>query len=205
MTAVHSVFINCPFDDAYRPVHHALVLSVVTCGFEPRSALETGTVAKPRMQRIGDALRASTYSIHDLTRAHGDPAHSNLARFNMPFEFGMAFNYAEVTSGARDQHDWLALVPKEHRYGEFISDLAGYDLLAHDGTAASVIPPALSWLTTRPHAVALPQGVDPASLIALLDDYEELVAAEAIRWGGHAHLRWSRLVVLARDLVAARL
>lgn len=56
MTALEGVFINCPFDDPYRPIHHSVVMTVLACGFEPRSALESNTSAMPRMKKIFEAL-----------------------------------------------------------------------------------------------------------------------------------------------------
>lgn len=35
-----NVFINCPFDDEYKPLLRALLFSVIDLGFEPRIALE---------------------------------------------------------------------------------------------------------------------------------------------------------------------
>lgn len=197
------VFINCPFDNAYRECHHAIMLCVVACGLEPRSALESGTVAAPRMKRISSALRESKLSIHDLTRAHGDPTLANLARFNMPFEFGMAYLLAEAAADLGVDHDWLALLPTAHPYGEFISDLAGYDLDVHDGTPASVIPPVLAWLSSRPGVGPLPASVNPAALITLLSELDSLVAAQELIWGDH--LPWQVRVRVIRDLVASRL
>lgn len=201
MTVSEGVFINCPFDDAYQPVHHAIVMTVIACGFEPRSALETETASVPRMQRISQALTDSRYSVHDLTRVYGDPGHDNLARFNMPFEFGMAFQHTESTGGPGVKHDWLVLVPHEHRHAEFISDLAAYDLKAHDGTPKSVIPACMSWLATRP--TAPPSGLNPVTLIDLLPEMQALIAAAMLNWGGH--LPWRDLVGVIRDLLAARL
>lgn len=201
--ATAGVFINCPFDDAHRQCHHAIILCVVACGLEPRSALETGTAATPRMKRISTALRESKYSIHDLTRAHGDPAVANLARFNMPFEFGMAFFLAESALDLGADHDWLALLPSAHPYGEFISDLAGYDLDVHDGTPASVIPPVLAWLSSRPDTGALPASVNPAALINLLADLEDQITAAELVWGDH--LPWQDRIAIVRDLVASHL
>jgi hypothetical protein len=30
------VFVNCPFDDGYKPLFNATVFAVLDCGFEPR-------------------------------------------------------------------------------------------------------------------------------------------------------------------------
>jgi hypothetical protein len=36
----NSVFVNCPFDPAYRPLFEAVVFATYDCGFYPRCALE---------------------------------------------------------------------------------------------------------------------------------------------------------------------
>lgn len=41
-----AVFINCPFDEEFRLNFDAIVFTTVCCGFMPRSALETGSVAE---------------------------------------------------------------------------------------------------------------------------------------------------------------
>jgi hypothetical protein len=202
MTTAEGVFINCPFDDVHRPVHHAIIAAVVACGFEPRSALEAVSPAVPRMHRIVKSLTESRYSVHDLTRAYGEPDRSNLARFNMPFEFGMAFLRAETTGGVGTEHDWLGLVPAAHRHAEFLSDLAGYDLSEYDGTPAGVLPPMLAWLFQRSTA-EVPSKLNPSTLADLLPELEALVATQVLRWG--QHLPWVRRVAVVRDLVTSRL
>jgi hypothetical protein len=66
-----SVFINCPFDDAFAPSFHTIVLTVAAKGFTPRCARETEGQAEPRITRIARGLMDSKYSIHDLTRFQG--------------------------------------------------------------------------------------------------------------------------------------
>lgn len=69
---VKGVFINCPFDSEFEPLFQAIIFSVVSCDFTPRSALETGTVSEPRMDRITRSIFSSKYSIHDLSRCKGE-------------------------------------------------------------------------------------------------------------------------------------
>jgi len=147
-------------------------------------------------------MRDSKYSVHDLTRVYGDPG-TALARFNMPFEFGMAFFFSHVAPDVGVEHDWLVLVPEAHPHGEFISDLAGYDLEVHDGTPESIIPPVLAWLATRPDEPAIPPYVHPSALVALMPEFETLLEAEQKKWSGK--LSWSSRIEIARDLVASRL
>jgi hypothetical protein len=56
LNAATSVFLNCPYDLQYLPLFDCAVLATICCGFTPRSALESGTVAEPRMARITRAI-----------------------------------------------------------------------------------------------------------------------------------------------------
>jgi hypothetical protein len=85
-----SVFINCPYDAAYTPLFDAIIFTTVCCGFTPRSALESGDVAEPRMDRIVRSLFESRYSIHDLSRNKGE-GEEGFARFNMALELGWLY------------------------------------------------------------------------------------------------------------------
>ena len=40
--ATSFVFLNCPFDDQYKPIFEALVFTIHACGFTARCALEDG-------------------------------------------------------------------------------------------------------------------------------------------------------------------
>jgi hypothetical protein len=155
-----SVFLNCPYDSEYQPLFDAAVLATICCGFTPRSALESGTVAEPRMNRITRSIFESKYSIHDLSRCKGE-GNANLARFNMPLELGMAMALRSMARRAVDRHDWLVVVPAGHGYGRFISDLAGFDPLICDGTERSLVVGIMGWLATRADAAAtlVPQRV----------------------------------------------
>jgi hypothetical protein len=105
-----SVFINCPFDEEYAQTFDAIVFAVACCGFIPRSALESGDIAVPRMERIVRAIFSSYYSIHDLSRCRSE-GDERLARFNMPLELGIAMAHRFQTKGRK--HDWLVLVPEK--------------------------------------------------------------------------------------------
>jgi hypothetical protein len=144
-----SVFINCPFDSAFEPLFHAIVLTVAARGFTPRSARETEGEADPRMTRIAKGIAESKYSIHDLSRFQGEGA-ENLARFNMPLELGIAMGIRHLKGGTPASHNWLVLVPESFVHHKFVSDLAGYDPPDHDGQPATVIQRVAAWLTLQP-------------------------------------------------------
>lgn len=184
------VFINCPFDREYLPTFDALVFTVVCCGFEPASAIESDDVARSRVRRIFDGLRGAKYSLHDLSRCHGEGP-EQFARFNMPLELGMAM---ALNMGVADEgHDWAVLVREGHGHLRFVSDLAGYDLLAHDGSRNSVVPRVMRWLTTREDAPRL--DVTPAHVLAALPRFDQRKSEEVRQW--RDELPWGRLLQIA--------
>ncbi len=144
-----SVFINCPFDDEFQPLFHAIVLTVAARGFTPRCAHETEGQADPRIVRIARGLMESKYSIHDLSRYQGQGT-ENLGRFNMPLELGIALGMRYLKEGTPNVHNWVALVPEELRHQKFISDLAGFDPTDHDQKPPTVICKVAAWLSMQP-------------------------------------------------------
>lgn len=183
-----SVFINCPFDGEFAPHFDAIVFSTICCGFLPRCAVEAGSSATPRMDRIVSAITSSKYSIHDLSRCKGE-GDANLARFNMPLELGMAMSerFRGLDNGS--EHDWLLLVPAGHVYKKFLSDLAGFDPTEYDGTPAKVVPAVMSWLATRPDAVQTPT---PQAVLAALPIFQAAKHELCASWCDH--VPWTDLL-----------
>ena len=64
-----NVFINCPFDENYKPLLKVLIFSTIKIGLNPRLALERNNSAEIRLSKIKEILEQSKYSIHDLSRA----------------------------------------------------------------------------------------------------------------------------------------
>jgi hypothetical protein len=189
-----AVFINCPFDKEFEPTFDAIVLAVACCGFIPRSALESGDVAVSRMERIVRAIFTSQYSIHDLSRCRGE-GDEQLARFNMPLELGIAMACRFQSGRRAPRHDWLLLVPEGHLYGKFISDLAGFDPMQHDGSPETVIPKVMLWLATRPSAV---QTSTPHEVITAIPEFRRKKAELGAAWGGS--IPWADQVLAAIEI-----
>ncbi|MGD0773879.1 MAG: hypothetical protein ABSC05_13755 [Candidatus Solibacter sp.] len=183
-----SVLINCPFDAAYSSLFDAILFSTVCCGFMPRSALESGTVAEPPLARITHALFSCRCSIHDRSRSTGEGS-ENLARFNMPLELGMAMARRFMDP---EEHDWLLLVPKGHAYLRFVSDLAAYDPATHDGSIESVILPVMVWLSTRRDAVP---PITPREVLSRLPIFQAKKQELDAAWGGYPP--WPDIVLAA--------
>ena len=60
------MFINCPFDDAYRPLFRAVVFAIHDCGFFARSALEVSDSGEVRIQKILRIIDECALGIHDI-------------------------------------------------------------------------------------------------------------------------------------------
>jgi len=148
-----SVFINCPFDDSYLPLFHALVFAVFECGLVPRCAQEVYDAGTVRIEKIIWIVRDCRWGIHDISRTDLNPR--CLPRFNMPLELGLFLGATRFGSGRQADKSCLVLDRDQYRYQEFISDIAGQDIAAHGDDAAAAIRAVRDWLAAE-HA-----GVDP--------------------------------------------
>lgn len=184
-----SVFLNCPFDDAFAPLFYAAVLTIASLGFTPRCARETEGESDPRIDRIARGLRESKYSVHDLSRFQGEgPDH--IGRFNMPLELGMALLLRYERKNAGLTHNWVALVPQGFVHQRFISDLAGFDPPAHDQTPEAMIRAISGWLTIQPDY--LPPTPTPRAILTAYPEFVQLL--DRARTEALGHLTWPEIV-----------
>ncbi len=131
------VFINCPFDQQYKPIFDAIVFTLHDLGYVALHALNQSGGGALRLPRIYDQLCNCANSIHDISRVSlSGPL--RLPRFNMPFEAGLA--YAIHSSARRGyRHDLLFLDAKKYRYQGLMSDVAGLDPKTHYNDPVKVI------------------------------------------------------------------
>jgi hypothetical protein len=188
------VFINCPFDHEYQSLFDAVILACVACRFNPRSAIESGTISESRLDRIWDAIVGSRYSIHDLSRFQGQ-GEANLARLNMPLELGFAMALRRLTKKA--PHDWMVMMPEGHEDIRFISDLRAFDPMMHRGTPDTVVQQVVIWLNTRPDATT---NLVPDEIVEGLPAYLEKVKVLRARHGGQ--LPWPETIRTAQEHAA---
>jgi hypothetical protein len=155
--AARSVFINCPFDQRYRPLFHAAVFTVVDCGFVPRCALEVDDGSAVRIDKVCALIGACRYGIHDLSRTELD-SRSKLPRFNMPLELGLFLGAKRFGGKAQARKNCLILDTEPYRYQAFISDIAGQDISAHGGKDSRLVTAIRDWLRTASRRTTLPGG-----------------------------------------------
>jgi hypothetical protein len=152
-----NVFLNCPFDEAYRPLFDALVFTVLSCGLVPRSALEIDSEGYSRFQKIFTLISECKFGIHDLTRTELDPL-SKLPRMNVSFELGVFMGAQRFDQSAQRSRAALILDRDAYRYRSVLSDISGQDIHSHKGSAKNLIAIVRNWLAVTSHATSLPSG-----------------------------------------------
>lgn len=116
------VFLNVPYSPSYERLLVALTTALVTVGAEPLLTFDISEVGEGRLRRIMQAIEECQTSIHDLSYATCQPA-----RFNMPFELGLACAVRQQKGG----HEFHVLEAKAHRLQHTLSDVNGIDPKVH--------------------------------------------------------------------------
>ncbi|HEX4322574.1 MAG TPA: hypothetical protein VHZ52_16795 [Acidobacteriaceae bacterium] len=126
-----AVFLNIPYDNAFRPLYLAYITGLSQFGLEPRATLEIPG-GERRLDRILDLIQSCKFSIHDLSRVQLDrnPPFST-PRFNMPFELGLA---VAVSKNEPRTRQWFLFETKKRRVQKSLSDMDGTDPYIHEGT-----------------------------------------------------------------------
>lgn len=163
------VFINCPFDDKYKPTFNAIVYTVVRSGYRARCALETDDAAENRLGKIIKIIRECRFAVHDISRTDpdGDPP---LPRFNMALELGLWMGARHLGGDEHQQKSCIVFDIERYRYQRFISDIGGQDIHAHEGQVRKLIAELSAWLR------GLPGGEHPGGGEAILREYSAFEA-----------------------------
>lgn len=151
-----NVFINCPFDDEYRPLFEAIVFAVQIAGFNPRCALEASKAGPYRLSKIMSIIFDCKYGIHDISRTELN--NKGLPRFNMPLELGIDLGCQTFGANRQRLKKFLILDRSKHRYKEFISDISGQDVEAHSKSPKLAIRRVRDWLRAESNNSKIPGG-----------------------------------------------
>jgi len=134
----HSVFVNCPFDVDYAPLLEAALFCVEYLGFTARLANESLESGENRLDKIVGMLRASRFSIHDLSRCRARQA-DEAFRMNMPFEYGIDVGLRRSGGGQPGEKEFLIFEHGQYDLKSALSDIAWQDVAHHDGRFERVI------------------------------------------------------------------
>lgn len=136
------IFLNIPYDTGYEKLLVALVATIVSHGAVPRMTLEIPDQGQGRMKKLFQLLSSCDGSFHDLSRV-GLPA-----RFNMPFELGLAVALQIQT----DEHKIYVLEKEPFRIQRTLSDINHLDPLIHKNSHLKMIA-VVSGVLSRPSNV----------------------------------------------------
>jgi hypothetical protein len=154
----YGVFINCPFDEPYRPIFEAVVFAVHDCGYVARCSLEVTDASQVRIDKISAIIAACRFGIHDISRTELD-TETQLPRFNMPLELGLFLGAKRFGAPKHRLKTCLILDVERYRYQKFVSDIAGQDIVAHRGNPDEAIRAVRDWLSAATsHSVKIPGG-----------------------------------------------
>lgn len=149
-----NVFINCPFDEQFKPCFEAILFVVTSSGYRVRCALEESNTGDIRFDKLCRLIRESGKSVHDLSRV--DLGDAGLPRFNMPFELGLYLGAYRFGGKSHQQKSSLIMVSTPYRLPVYLSDLAGNDPRAHNDRPEEIIRIIRAYLHTRPDGSHLP-------------------------------------------------
>lgn len=201
--AAKAVFINCPFDDEFKPILRAMVFTLIVSGYHPRCALDSTDGAEVRMGMIARTLGECDWGIHDLSRV--EVGARGVPRFNMPMELGVHLGARLLGETRQRRKRALILDSVPHRYDQALSDISGQDIETHGNDPREAIRCVRNWLSEhRQHAAAPLPGVK-----AMQDDYQlfqEEVGGllEARRLDPLDQLTHSDFLFAVRDWIASR-
>jgi hypothetical protein len=147
-----SVFLNCPFDDDYKELFNAILFTVHRCGFILRCSKEYDDTSKVRIDNIIHLIDESKYSIHDISRV-GLDKHNSLPRFNMPLELGIFIGALHLGQKRHKVKEYLIIESDQYRFKQFISDISGQDIKAHDNDPKKVVKCVRDWLAKRTNEI----------------------------------------------------
>ena len=155
------VFVNCPFDDTYKPIFHAIVFAVHNLGFRALCVLGIDDASEARLEKIMRIIGQCAYSIHDISSV-GLSSATNLPRFNMPLELGLDLGCKRFGSKTHNRKACLILDSEPYRYRASISDISGQDIHAHEGDPERAIAEVRNWLASVSDVKGLPGGAEVA-------------------------------------------
>lgn len=98
------------------------------------------------MQKIYEIISECDFGIHDISCTDLD-IDTRLPRFNMPFELGLFFGCKHFSGIPPTQKTCLILDSGKFRYRKFLSDISGYDIVAHANDPTRAIACVRNWLS----------------------------------------------------------
>lgn len=143
----NNVFINCPFDNEFKPLLKALIFELIYLGFTPKLS-QTISSSSIRINEIKELIKTCKFGIHDLSRSKA-MSEGELPRFNMPYELGLDIGAFEYGTRNLKKKRILILETERYHYQKVISDIAGQDIENHDDNPKTLIVKVRNWFSAN--------------------------------------------------------
>lgn len=164
-----NVFINCPFDPAYKSLLQPLLFTILYFDFNPKIASERSDSAEQRIDKICEFIESAKYSIHDLSRLKSMKK-NEFSRHNMPFELGVDYGCRKFAERHFAEKKFLVLEKEKYDYSKALSDLSGVDIKSHNDNAEDLIEVVRNWFVATVGLTKL----KPSSVI--FNDFIDFIA-----------------------------
>ena len=176
MAFEQNVFINCPFDNDFKPLLKALVFELIYLGFTPKLS-QTLSSSAIRVNQIKNLIKTCKFGIHDLSRSKA-MAVGELPRFNMPYELGLDIGALEYGSRKLKTKRILILETERFHYQKVISDIAGQDIENHNDDPKTLITKVRNWFSANfPEETIVGQSVIWIAYNQFIDDLNTNLSA----------------------------
>jgi hypothetical protein len=141
-----SIFINCPFDDEYKPLLKTLLFVIKKLGFIPRISLERNDSSEVRLNKIKELIESSKFGIHDLSR-HKSKKSDEYFRLNMPFELGLDLGCRDFNPDSKFRNKKILILEQEkYSTQKALSDLSFADCKCHNGQEEELVYEVRTWI-----------------------------------------------------------
>jgi molybdopterin converting factor small subunit len=176
MAFEQNVFINCPFDNDFKPLLKALVFELIYLGFSPKLS-QTLSSSSIRVNQIKDLIKTCKFGIHDLSRSKAMVVGES-PRFNMPYELGLDIGALEYGSRKLKTKRILILETERFHYQKVISDIAGQDIENHNDDPKTLITKVRNWFSANfPEETIVGQRVIWIAYNQFIDDLNTSLSA----------------------------
>jgi molybdopterin converting factor small subunit len=176
MAFEQNVFVNCPFDNDFKPLLKALVFELIYLGFTPKLS-QTLSSSAIRVNQIKNLIKNCKFGIHDLSRSKA-MAVGELPRFNMPYELGLDIGALEYGSRKLKTKKILILETERFHYQKVISDIAGQDIENHNDDPKTLITKVRNWFSANfPEETIVGQSVIWIAYNQFIDDLNTNLSA----------------------------
>lgn len=135
----NSIFINCPFDNDYRPMLRALLFVARFYGLDIKISSANTDSKSNRLTRIIGLMKESKYSVHDLSRMISKKK-KEIFRMNMPFELGLDYGLCG------DGKVFLIFEDEAYNLKKALSDINAWDVRPHNNDPEHLIKEFRKWI-----------------------------------------------------------